>query len=418
LAWAALLQYRSLLALDFRGFNVKLGMLAMLFLLASVYAAIAPGRSYEHYMLFLVTPFFLSAAVVLLWDSGSAAGRKLDSNPWLRGGCRLFFVLLFVVPFLHNILLSDRTWAFSTNAGRVSEPAQAILAFAHPGEYLDIWGWRANIHVNTQMIQAAQHSDSGPELEDGPYRGYMRKRYIEEFKKNRPPVFADAVGGAGFGYIDRSKYGHEQFPELAAIVASGYTYMAEADTVRIYLRNDRIPAPALQKGDDDICAYRQAAPGACSAAVPSTFMLEAVVIPFEAQPPWATILGNTMDPPAGGFALQRCGASELFCLGLESRARGIVMSPQFAMTPFKPHYVVASVGEKALIVEVDDIMLAITPITGDLVPGSAPPVIGNSRAGDRAFNGVILEARISRKIDSLDERERTWQRARSAYGIK
>jgi len=103
-----------------------------------------------------------------------------------------------------------------------------VLAFGHPGEYFDVWGWRSNLYVQTQMIQAAQHSDSLPELEDGPYRDYSRKRYIEEFDRTNPLVFADEVGGTSFGCKDRSKYAHEHFPELATIIASRLSHRRAA----------------------------------------------------------------------------------------------------------------------------------------------------------------------------------------------
>jgi hypothetical protein len=420
LVWGVLTTYPSFFDLGARLFHGKLALLVVLFLLASIYAVAAPGTGFYHYQLFLITPFCFCAAILLFQDSRSPANREPDFNPWLCLRCRWFFLLLFLVPFLHN-LSEDRQGLFLTSPPALPAAARAISALARPGEYLAVWGWQSELYVDSQTVQATQHSDSIAELENGPYRDLARRRYVQEFEKTRPPIFADAVGPTSFGYHDRAKLGHEQFPELAAIIASDYAFVADLDSTRLYVRKERLPTPALDSANDDVLRYRQSGGRLLSVAnIPSTFVVEVVVLPFLDQVPWASILGNSAGGSAReGFALQRYGGEDVFYLGSETEGGGPALSTKFALTPLKVHYVVAAVREKVISVEVDGIPAADQPLTREVTPSSAvPTVVGNWPPGDRPFQGVVFEARISRGTASFDKRAQTLQRARDTYGIE
>ena len=104
---------------------------------------------------------------------------------------------------------------------------------------------------------------------------------------------------------------------------------------------------------------------------------------------------------------------------LETEGGGPALSTKFALTPLKVHYVVAAVREKVISVEVDGIPAADQPLTREVTPSSAvPTVVGNWPPGDRPFQGVVFEARISRGTASFDKRAQTLQRARDTYGIE
>ena len=69
---------------------------------------------------------------------------------------------------------------------------------------------------------------------------FFRAQYLRDFEAADPPLFLDAVGPGNFTYEDRSRDGHETFPELARIVRARYSLVADVESVRIYVRRDRM----------------------------------------------------------------------------------------------------------------------------------------------------------------------------------
>ncbi len=58
-------------------------------------------------------------------------------------------------------------------------------------------------------------------------------------KRTQPLIFIDTVGGDNFNYKDRKAVGHETFPALRDVIASGYRLARDIDGTRIYVRQDR-----------------------------------------------------------------------------------------------------------------------------------------------------------------------------------
>ena len=83
----------------------------------------------------------------------------------------------------------------------------------------------------TREAQTERQLSTDPAVRDR----YLR-RYLADLAARQPAWFVDAVGPAGFGYVDRQQHGHETLPALAGFVAAHYEFVAEIEHQRIYRR--------------------------------------------------------------------------------------------------------------------------------------------------------------------------------------
>ncbi len=111
--------------------------------------------------------------------------------------------------------------------------------FASEREFLVVWGWRPELYVQTNMLPGTRFADSFLLLEPSPEVAFFRMQCLRDFVAADPPLFFDAVGPGSFKYEDRIRAGHETFPELARIIQSKYSLVADVESVRVYVRNDR-----------------------------------------------------------------------------------------------------------------------------------------------------------------------------------
>lgn len=209
-------------------------------LLLSAWAAVAiafvsvitPGRMLAHYLNVLTLPTLLLAG--LHWVSHAAgaaqAGRKLAA-----------FVVTFLLVTVAPQVLRHAT-GYNPYLGRFAEhratpplPASAyVRAHAAPDDLLAMWGWSSQVWVDTGLAQGTREAHAAYQLVNGPLRQFYRNRYLRDITRRRPEWFIDAVGPAGFGFTDRTRDGHESFPELAEFIRQNYAFATEAGDLRIY----------------------------------------------------------------------------------------------------------------------------------------------------------------------------------------
>ena len=95
-------------------------------------------------------------------------------------------------------------------------------------------------YVETGLRQGTREAHSERQLSAGPQQAYYLQRYYTDIVREKPAFFLDAVGLGNFGYAERDKYGHENFPPLKTIIRNNYRLVADILGVRIFIRNDRI----------------------------------------------------------------------------------------------------------------------------------------------------------------------------------
>jgi hypothetical protein len=230
----------------------------------AIYTALAPGRPFPHYFLFVLFPVVgwafaaCSAAIaqhvqVPEESAASAEPAPASSKPlalalavWLAVGLLVQISEHFFSPQLIPVrgLVSD---LLKTPRSKVSE---AILAHASPGEALGLWGWMHQFHAETGLWKAT--SDQALEyLWNVKTEGvsvsswmelvpdYFEDLYLADLKRSNPPVFVDAVAPGSFIFNNRASFGYETFPALAEHINTHYSLAGEIDGIRIFLRKDR-----------------------------------------------------------------------------------------------------------------------------------------------------------------------------------
>ncbi len=220
----------------------------------STYAAFAPGRPFPHYFLFCVFPLvvcaFLSLAVWLQISVRRGVPREAQLV------AIAFWSATGLAVQIADFLLADPSFPIRGRLREVvdlpkSDVALAILKHASPGEPLLVWGWMSEYHVQTGMWCA--NSDlvleylwaTKQRLRPGEsyldlIPDYFKDRCLADFRRANPPVFVDAVAPESFWFEDRSMFGYETFPRLAALVAENYVLLYEMRGVRIFVRKDRL----------------------------------------------------------------------------------------------------------------------------------------------------------------------------------
>ena len=205
--------------------------------LAAVYAVVAPRHSFFHYVLFVLPPLTLLAAVAIvgLWNSSTTPrGRVLLLAMILGlGGAGAAALRLRCEPPA-NLGHLARDWRAPH-----SLLARHIRHVATAGDRLTVWGWTPHLHVETALAQGTRDAHTFRQMEPSPRRDtFYRPRFLADLRAQRPTFFVDAVGPTSFGFPDRPGNAHETFPELREFIAQHYVFVKDYMSARLYMRRD------------------------------------------------------------------------------------------------------------------------------------------------------------------------------------
>jgi hypothetical protein len=214
--------------------------LASLIVLAGAFDAIyAPKRGTVHYVLFGLLPIASAAAAGL--GLIFSTFRSKEAAGWPRGTIALVFVAASLAaqgaftrgayPFQHAV--------FDYRFGSPDPVDALIRENLAEGDRLAIWGYRPKYLVYSYTLLGTRDAIGKYQLDANlnPYFGYYRARYIRDFTRNRPRGFLD-IGPESFDPDEGNRYGHEIFPELAAIVRRDYRLAGTVRFTRVYVRRD------------------------------------------------------------------------------------------------------------------------------------------------------------------------------------
>ncbi len=216
--------------------------------LAAIYSIAKPGNHYVHYLLWILIPISMCTALtVRLIFTGTPAESKtmirMDRS-WL-GLFVLAVILMPAVLVVARPAVTPVKGVFGANSDLFrsrkfspedSKVVQAIRQHATKHESLVVWGWQSELYVMSGLVQGTRFGDSIFQISSPVHREFFRELYVSDFRASKPAVFVDAVGRGAFEYNNRALYGHETFPELAAIVTSEYDFIGEIGPDRIYAR--------------------------------------------------------------------------------------------------------------------------------------------------------------------------------------
>lgn len=215
---------------------------ASILLAVAFVCILTPGRPYPHYLTLLLVPVTLLLGLILALPATDGEASPPRRQAWL-------FVALLVLPLgLLRLWPRADPYAYYNLEATAPRPGHhqlvaKIREYARPGETLGVWGWRSSLFVETGLRQATRQSHTLALLITGPAQEYYLRQYYEMSVAATPPVFVDAAGPGNF-YFDQRRMGHELFPRFATWLASHYTLVDDLDGARLYVRNDRLPAPA------------------------------------------------------------------------------------------------------------------------------------------------------------------------------
>jgi hypothetical protein len=213
--------------------------LGWLLLLAAYLAVLTPGRLYPHYLLFLSLPLGWLVGLQCGVALAAARDRRLATARWI-----LFAAIGVGAQVVDRAGDRYSLVKLLPAANPRDQIVDLIKRAKRPGDSLAVWGWRPELYVETQLPQATREGLTEAQISDHPQQAYYRARFLADLRANRPAFFVDAIGPDNYNLQDRAKYGHEIFPALTDYVAGAYTLVNRSDSMRVYVRRDRLePAP-------------------------------------------------------------------------------------------------------------------------------------------------------------------------------
>lgn len=237
--------------------------------LSTLWAIITPGTEFGHHLLLLVFP--------LGWIMGLSL-QFLRTNLPVPFQARL--ALLILGLFIVDITLSNHVLLTyikqvlrpATNspvalAGRpdptslqmrnppvfwfpakarvtLSPVAQIIKRYTTTADRMAVWGWNCQYYVETRLPQGVSENHTQRSIIPNRMREQYLNRYAQELQTNKPTVFVDAVGPAS-QILNKPNQQHERFARINQVIQNQYALVASVDSVRIYIRRDRLTSQRL-----------------------------------------------------------------------------------------------------------------------------------------------------------------------------
>src|SRR5499433_577441 len=226
---------------------------AILYLAVSLYAVLKPGGPFPHYLNLLLQPYVLLVAVAFCHMA------RRSRYPWMVVG--LYLAITLCIPAARYyfegaplVTLVPRT-SVETDP-RLDAPASYALIrrLTLPGSPIILWGWDYHYYVYSGMIWGTRTGGSGEIIE--PFFGDRRlfiDSCVASLASDRAPVFLDtATEGARF-YDNHVFYGHEAYPEVAAVVRQHYLFCREFPGARIFVNRHYYQAnPGIRDSCDGL----------------------------------------------------------------------------------------------------------------------------------------------------------------------
>jgi hypothetical protein len=219
----------------------------ILFLLLAIFAAMAPGRPYLHYLQLIIFPTGLFGGVIagaVLQDVICANITRPVLARTVRSAVLAAFLICALLPQVWWRAKEPQPFIgrFTATHGTLaqSEVSREILRHANPGNHLGCGAGCRSFGPKPGSFKPLGDGNDSRQIESHPERDYYRARFLRDLLRSRPPVFIDAVGPGNFVYEDRAQDAHETFSELRDLIAANYHLVRDVEGSRVYVRNDRL----------------------------------------------------------------------------------------------------------------------------------------------------------------------------------
>jgi len=232
----------------------SLGFIAYcLFFLAASYYVTTPYKNplfqdkwshCPHYLLFLIIPCGFIIGVLL----GELNLSLLAIRSSFRNRVLAFIIGVIVASCIMQVsgeVIEERNAFIEARRlfmGRYTGPAVEILrGHARTGECMAVWGWCAELYVDSGLIQATRDGHTFRHVCPGSKQPYYVERYAKDLLTSRPVLFVDA--GACEGVIPRAPTfldielgDYKDFPEIASIIEKHYELVSTVQGIKIYAK--------------------------------------------------------------------------------------------------------------------------------------------------------------------------------------
>ena len=214
--------------------NVAMFVFSTILLLISAYCVMAPGRLFIHYILFLVTPLCIEAAIVL------DIGFKLASKDSIRSHySHLIYAVLVAISLYYFTSSFTYHPEYLTDAnrhyGRYSPQGEVVAILDHylspDSKRLAVWEYEPELFEGSDFILGTRFPATS--IHGGSLESYFVETYIKDLKKNTPTLFVES--------FYRTPNTFENFPELKTYIHENYVLEAEIGGNNIFVRKDRLP---------------------------------------------------------------------------------------------------------------------------------------------------------------------------------
>jgi len=218
------------------------------FIMVSIYAVIAPGRMFPHYLSFLL-PGIMFINIALLSSLPSIQLSQAFAKQ----------VAAIVIPVGIAIYAVVRIISVSGN-----ETMNKVNPTHYPGLYRDtifheqnlfdwlptknnymlVWGWMSQWYVFSGKIPASRESQTELQIRNIDDASNNRDRMLSDLRQSEPSIIIDAVVPGSFEFTNNRRFGIKNFSELENIVTNHYRIV----NMKAY---SRYACPALYIKVDD-----------------------------------------------------------------------------------------------------------------------------------------------------------------------
>ncbi|MGM9509240.1 hypothetical protein ACS5NO_16005 [Larkinella sp. GY13] len=199
------------------------------------------GYIFEHYLFYTIFPITLLTAYSLnqILESGN------NQEQAYRKVVILSIGLLIGSTLVYALKLPRKNQNFTMTSTPLHEKrvARLIKKYSKPTDCLVVWGWNMRYHTLSGLRQGTKenHSircmttNSLGAIHDPQLIAYYGRAYIDDLKRNNPPVFIDEVKANRF-FENPEWVVHENIPGLKQIIADKYQLLTHESGVSVYIR--------------------------------------------------------------------------------------------------------------------------------------------------------------------------------------
>ncbi|HXA00995.1 MAG TPA: hypothetical protein VNW99_03350 [Cytophagaceae bacterium] len=207
-----------------------LSSIALLF--SAYYAIVKTSFFYQHYFLIFLIPVLFFTAIIA-WISRDTFSRSKLFNSALI----ILPLICFVMVAIDGITRINNPSSINHSSLKKSLVAQTINKYGKGNDGMAIWGWMPGLYVQTGLINGTRYGDCYHQFTKSRMQQYYLDKYLEDLKKNKPLIFADAITSYSYG-PNAAEFKYQNFPNIRDYVEAHYRKAEVAEEIEIFIRKD------------------------------------------------------------------------------------------------------------------------------------------------------------------------------------